>query len=219
MITWSMGWFSAKFSRIWREKHQFYGLQAGNLGMCRAIVNDEGYFPVLLIHLLVGFTRDMKISDVIQAFMLALYWTGRDLTFLKHRGLTALPMTSMGSLSLPSMFVHVISVSLSLFFLPPWQSTSSSVFLVMQSFYWIGCQLIFFRRKLSWMKSLAGIWNSKPTTKSFESDHVKLLDKLICFCLTSIGPGMGMFWSVAPLNNFKVAVSVYGTCINTPLKR
>ena len=105
--------------RILREKPKFYGLQVGNLGMCRAVVNDEGYFPVLLIHLLVGFTRDMKISDVIQAFMLALYWTGRDLTFLKHRGLTALPMTSMGSLSLPSMFEHVISVSLSLFFLPP----------------------------------------------------------------------------------------------------
>ena len=92
-------------------------------------------------------------------------------------------------------------------------------FLAMQSFYWIGCQLIFFRRKLSWMKSLAGIWNFKPTTKSFESGHVKFLDKLLCFCLTSIGPGMGMFWSVAPLNNFKVAVSVYGTCINISLKR
>ena len=59
-----------------------------------------------------------KSSDVIQAFLLASYWVGRVFTFLKQRGLLALPMTYRG----PLMLAQTRTLSLSLLHFPPWQS-------------------------------------------------------------------------------------------------
>ena len=56
----------------------------------------------------------MKISEVIQAFLLATYSVGNDLTFLKQRGFYDFPITNMGNLSVPDMFAQTRAVNLSL---------------------------------------------------------------------------------------------------------
>lgn len=49
---------------------------------------------------------------------LASYCIGRVLTLGKHRGLFDLPMTSRGSLSVPSMFAHAMAVTRALLVFP-----------------------------------------------------------------------------------------------------
>ena len=61
----------------------------------------------------------VKRAPVIQAFMLALYWVGRDLTFLKHCGLHDFPRMNIESLSEPLMFAQTGVVILSFDCFPP----------------------------------------------------------------------------------------------------
>ena len=50
--------------------------------------------------------QSRKITEVIQDFLLNLYKTGKDFTFLKHLGFSLLPITSSFILSVPDMFAQ-----------------------------------------------------------------------------------------------------------------
>ena len=64
-------------------------------------------------------THRVKISPVIHALALESYSVGSDLTFLKQRGLAALPKTNSGTLSVPLIFAQTSVVILSFDCFPP----------------------------------------------------------------------------------------------------
>ena len=59
-----------------------------------------------------------KISEYIQVFFWDLYWQGKLLTLLKHRGFSAFPITNMGSF-LPIPFPAARPVKRILLYFPP----------------------------------------------------------------------------------------------------
>lgn len=72
-------------------------------------------------------SQPRKMSDVIHAFLFAVYSTGRLLTFLKQRGLSAFPTTSSGKRSVPVILAARSTVILCLHFLPPMHASPLKV--------------------------------------------------------------------------------------------
>jgi len=105
--------------RIWWQKDKLHVGQIGQRWMSRAVVDNESNFSTIYPEFRSTLrTHSSKISLLIQLFFCDVYWIGRCLIFLKHRGLFDFPITNIGNFS-PFALAAAIPVNLTLLFFPP----------------------------------------------------------------------------------------------------
>ena len=92
-----------------------------NLTMCTTVIHHRSIFRFWEYKLRSNFvSQSVNSSIVIQAFLLAEYWTSNVLRPEKHRSFWKRPMVKSGIFSVPSEFMQRRKVILSLDFFPPW---------------------------------------------------------------------------------------------------